>query len=282
MEKSVNRFRVRGVWLMMALLVAAGGLAGCTAMKTGHGGRMAVKTLWQSGDQYVAVEKQDRLTGAAVPPNEHPADISADRLRSALGSIEVHLPGRETAIQLFNDSELDILSGNIRDGLASAGPDEDVTFAVIGHYTTLLGVFKERKATTGRVFYQDGQLNVIFGDVLRDVRENEDRRLYPFLPGSRNAAAPHAWALAEKPGSEVFTMNRPDWITFPRARHVVPAGGAGTRVKDVTTAEPREIPAMAVKKSVEERLMILNDLKSKRLITDDEYQSKRREILNEL
>jgi hypothetical protein len=41
-------------------------------------------------------------------------------------------------------------------------------------------------------------------------------------------------------------------------------------------------PFSAGQKSVEERLQILNELKSKKLITEEEYQQKRLNILKEL
>ena len=288
MEITANRFRKWApIWFMMALMVT---VAGCAAMRTGQGGDTIAKTLWQSRDQYVAIEKQDRSAGVTATANAHPADISVDRLRSALASMEVRLPGKDKKVPLFYDPELKILSENIRAGLASAGPDEDVTFAVIGHYPALLGVLQERKVTTGRVFCRDGQLNIIFGDVLRDVREDEDRRLYPFLPGSRGAAAPGKWALTAKQEGEPFTTTRPDWVTFPLAGPSAPiAAPAGRQENGGTDAENQEAPAVSPekpatvgKKSVEERLMMLNDLRNKKLITEDEYRAKRLEILNDL
>jgi hypothetical protein len=291
MEKTANRFRKWApIWFMMALMVTAAGVAGCAAMRTGQGGDTIAKTLWQSRDQYVAIEKQDRSAGVTATANAHPADISVDRLRSALASMEVRLPGKDKKVPLFYDPELKILSENIRAGLASAAPDEDVTFAVIGHYPALLGILRERKVTTGRVFCRDGRLNIIFGDVLRDVREDEDRRLYPFLPGSRGAAAPGKWALTAKQEGEPFTMTRPDWVTFPLAGPPAPiAAPAARQENDSTGAENKEAPAVSpekpvapVKKSIEERLVILNELRNKNLITEEEYRQKRLGILNEL
>ena len=208
-----------------------------------------------------------------------------------LESIEIRFPGETKAVQLFNDDELKILSENIPAALASAGADEDVTFAIIGHYVALMGFLKERMVTTGRVFCRDGQLNIIFGEVHRSVKENEDRRLLPFLPGSRGVAARQELTLAAKPGMENFTMKRPDWVIFPIAGPAVPvavpappqgSGSTGTEKKAVVPAEPREKPATVGKKSVEERLMMLNDLRNKKLITEDEYRAKRLEILNDL
>lgn len=289
MEETVYRIRAWRMRLfIVALLAAACVIAGCATTGTVEA---RGKTIWQHGDQYVKIEKQDYPAGDKVTANTHPADIPADRLRTMLESIEVRFTGKGKNVQLLDDDEITILSENIHTGFASARSDEDVTFAVIGHYVALMGFLKERMVTTGRVFCRDGQLNIIFGEVHRSVKENEDRRLYPFLPGSRGAAASREWTLAAKPGMEDFTMKRPDWVIFPVAGPAVPvaepavpqgSGSTGTVKKAVIPAEPREKPALVGKKSVEERLMMLNELRNKKLITEEEYRAKRLEILNDL
>lgn len=286
MKESGNRIGSWGAKLLaMVLLVTAGGITGCAATRTGE---IRERTIWQARDQYVKIEKQDRPAGAAAAANAHPADIPANRLHSMLASIEVIPQGESKGGRLFNEDEAGILSENIHAGLAQAGPDEDITFAIIGHYPALMGLLKERMVTTGRIFCRDGELDIIFGDVHRPVRENEDRRLSPLLPGSRGAAPPREWRLAAKPGAETFEQKRPDWITFslaaPPAPTVAPSvpEGAGPASPASSPAVSPEKPATADKKGAEERLMILNNLRSKKLITEDEYRAKRLEIINEL
>jgi hypothetical protein len=292
MEQSDNRFGGRALCcFLLMLLVTGGGIAGCAAMRADPARDMNARKIWQTRDQYVAIEMQDRQSGGTTPANAHPAAISTDRLRSALASIEVLLPGGDKTVPLFNDPEVKILTEKIREGLALAGPDQDVTFAIVGYYATLAGVFKESKVTTARVFCRDGELNIIFGDVLRDVREQEDRRLNPFLPGSRTAVATLNWTLAARAGGEHFAVKRPDWLTFPLTGSATPltvpaaredSGSSVTGGKAAAPAVAPEKPAPAEKKSVEERLMLLNELRNKKLITEEEYRAKRLEILNEL
>ncbi|HEX2769336.1 MAG TPA: SHOCT domain-containing protein, partial [Geobacteraceae bacterium] len=147
------------------------------------------------------------------------------------------------------------------------------------------------------------------GDVHRALTEimgvPEDRRLNPLLTGSRAGTAGKVeGVLLPKPGGEIFAKLRSDWIAFavkgsetpytapaarqdsgaaPGARTVTPAavpdtGVAGQDLRPVY----REKPAPAAKKGIEERLMILNDLRNKKLITDEEYRTKRMDILNDL
>jgi hypothetical protein len=173
-----------------------------------------------------------------------------------------------------------------------------------------LGVLKKRMVTAGRVFCQDGQINIIFGDVHRDLTETmgvpEDRRLHPFLIGSRGGTVgTHEGVLLPKPDGEVFAKLRDFWIYFPinapeaqpaslengvaapenKGAVVAPSPGnmsPATETRKSTPGMNREYPAPAVKKTVEERLTILNALRDKKLITDEEYRAKRQEILNEL
>ncbi|HTG81958.1 MAG TPA: SHOCT domain-containing protein [Geobacteraceae bacterium] len=287
---SDNRRPNRPALFIVMMLAILMGVAGCATTRSGRQGDMLVKVLWEAGDQYVAIEKQDRQTDTPVAPNSHPATVSDDRLRSMLESIEVRLPDENKAIRLFNENEITILTANIRTGLASARPDEDVTFAIIGHYPVLMGLVNEREVTTGRAYCRDGQLNIIFGDVHRTVKENEDRRLNPFVPGSRGTAAPGKWSLKATSGGEQFAVKRADWVAFPLEGPTVPAaapavrhdaGTAGTGDKAVPPAVPGQ-PGKSGKATFEERLRTLDDLHDKKLITDEEYRAKRRDILNEL
>jgi len=288
MENASFLGRDWGAVLVVALFAALlAGPAGC-AHTAGRGGEAVARMVWQGRDQFVAIEKQDPSPNNAAA-NEHPVDIPAGRLRDALATVDVSYPDQDGEVPLFHDQELQILGNAVSKGLASAGPDEDVTFAVIGQRALLDGFLKERKVTTGRVFCRKGRLNFIFGDVLRDVKENEDRRLHPLLMGSQSITPPHDWALAAKPGSAGFTMERPDWITFPLAPPETPGAvsplppevGAAARKPPGTVAPvlPGSAPA---KPGIAERLMLLNDLRGRRLITDEEYRRKRQQILDGL
>ncbi len=284
MVRTGGRFSGVAVWLVMAFLTMAGGISGCATTGTG---KAPEKVLWQIRDQFVKIEQQDRPAGATATPNDHPADVSADRVRDMLEGVELRLPGEEKGTPLFNDDELKILGEHISAGLAQAGPGQDVTFAIIGHYPALMGLLKGRMVTTGRVFCRAGELNIIFGDVHRLLRENEDRRLQPFLPGSRGETKNQELRFAIKAGGEPFDVKRPDWVAFSLAAPVAPAPAAppasgGTATEEKAPAAAVGKPAAGVRRSAEERLMILNDLHNKKLITDEEYRAKRQEILNEL
>ncbi len=346
MEKSANRLAARtACWIMLGLIVMGGGVSGCSYLPFIHSDKpedKVVRSLWSSGEQFVQIERQDRQTGAPVRPNDHVSEISVDRMRNALASIEILPTGKDKPIPMFNEDELKILGEYIPVGLALSGPEDDVTFAIIGHYAEALGFLKKREVTTGRVFYKDGQINIIFGDIHRELKETmgvpEDRRLNPFLPGSRaRIVGIQEGVLVPKEGGEIFAGIRNDWIAFPLKASessvaatatqetgetstatsqnsgtlspsaptgaptvpqntAVPARGQqtvapaamqrasspGVGAQVIAPISPNERTAPSAKKSTEERLLILNDLRSKKLISEEEYWRKRGDILNDL
>lgn len=177
-------------------------------------------TLWETGLQYVKIVNRD------VPgiPNEQPAAISADDLRTVLGSMYVNERTGLTLSEnpLFSSSELAILSTAIANGLSQAKSNEDVNFVSIGTHKGL--VAKERKTTTGRVFISEGRLNIIFGlvhEVYRDKNpvtgQEIDRRVNPLLPGTRKTDSTPAIRVALDSGQSFYLdpktgKERGDWL----------------------------------------------------------------------
>ncbi len=281
----------------------------------------AERTIWHSrawyagqisGEQYVRVVKHDRPKGGLISQNDHPAILEPGQIRSALGELEVKPTPDDKPIPVFTAPELDVLGKRLSEGLALAGPDEDITFAVIGLRRALFGLAKRPMATTGRVFYKNGKLNLIFGKVVAELKEHIDPRLEPLTPGSRTRQVSHDWTLPDEPGMQLYAdgdMIRSDWVMLDLASMAahealstkpVKNGTIGSETSATTperVSAPQETgqapayqpPAVTqapqtgkASKTIEERLMILNDLKNKKLITDEEYKAKRAKILNDL
>jgi len=238
-----------------------------------------VRYLWQSRDQFVALDRQDITSSGPAQPNDHPAEFTLDRLTAILSSIEVRPGEGDKAEPLLTRSAVEALAPYLRQGLQQASPAQDVTFAVIGLHKALYGLAKSPKVTTGRVFYKSGRLNIIVGLVQQEVRDRDDRRLFPFTPGNRYRAASGEWTLLTN-----APLVRKDWLAFGEEWQapVMPAADAEQRPPAQQTA-----PAQPEKKSSDtrrpaDRLNTLNELKDRGLITDEEYRSKRLEILNGL
>lgn len=270
--------------ILIYLTMLAGMLAGCATVGAGSAATRT-RDLWTQGEQFVRIEAAER----GATPDAHPATVDPAWIRNVLATITVRPAPDEQVGPVFRDPELTVLAEHLAEGLREAKPGEEVTFAVIGHVPALWGLASEREVTTGRVFVANGNMNIIFGIVHRDVKENEDRRLLPFTPGSRRAPLPHTWELSfADHGTPAF--KRGDWLTVPLGTAIAPPPVEAKPALPASpgASTPAPIPASgkatsaAPGKSVEERLIILNRLKEEHLITDEEYRTKRREILNEL
>jgi hypothetical protein len=180
---------------------------------------------------------------------------------------------------LLTRSAVDALAPYLQQALQQASATEDVTFAVIGLHDALYGLAKSPKVTTGRAFYTSGQLNIIFGIIQQEVRDRDDRRLYPFTPGSRQKTAEGEWTLLPLTSQSGYSQIRKDWLTFgnewqaPAPQTAVVDQRAPAAQPEKRIIDPRK-PA--------DRLNTLKELKEKGLISEEEYRAKRLDILNGL
>ena len=340
-DGEVRRNRSLKVRVLGRLTVAAVfiGLAGCSL--TGEGIEQKVqKVVWKSRDSYVRLESPDALKGTVVAPNAHPVSIGRSQLYNALKKISLQEPKKKGSVPLFSEWELDALSINLADALSQARPDQDVTFAIVGWHKSTLGL-KQAKVTTGRVFYQGGKLNIIFGEAQRTAKNEDwvmkkgegDRRIDPYVPGMRSFTKRHAWRLMTAPGSGIYHLpgvKRGDWIVIaasafaapPAPTYATTGGGAGaSEVQQLrqevdqlrrdlqgsrgsgqyppATYQAPQAPAApayqppapspptaaqtpGLSASMQQRLMVLDDLRSRGLISDQEYETKRNQILSGL
>jgi len=238
-----------------------------------------VRYLWQSRDQFVALERQDITSSGSAQPNDHPAELTLDRLTAILSSIDVRPTDGAKPEPLLTRSAVEVLAPYLRQALQQASPSQDVTFAVIGLHNALYGLAKSPKVTTGRVFYKAGRLNIIVGLVQQEVRDRDDRRLFPFTPGNRQKASAGEWTLLTK-----TPLVRSDWMDFGDdwQAPVVPKPVVEQLLPSVQTAPAPPEKRDSDTRRPADRLSTLNELKDKGLISEEEYRGKRLEILNGL
>ena len=193
--------------------------------------RASSTQLWKWQERYVRIEAQDV---SDAPPNDHPANFTSQQIGAILDALRVDLlqkkrffsrnkkPAEERIARVFTDNELEVLSDALSRGLARAKPREDIVFVITGNYDRAFGgVLKEREVNTGRVFYADGKLNIIFGEIRGQFSEPRGAGAmvaYPAVipvPGSRKTSVPHEWALVLGPGLRLYQHNRvsrSDWV----------------------------------------------------------------------
>ena len=241
------------------------------------------KMLWQSREQFVAIEPLEKNTDA---PNTHPVEVAAENLTANMAALALRSEESAAAEPLFTQETLQTVVPYLQQALRTASSGDDVIFAVIGLHKSLYGLAKRPKVTTGRLFFRDKKLHMIIGLAQQDVNDRIDRRLEPFTPGSRQKAANGNWKIVPHDGFDLFQMKRKDWVVFNDVLKIIiapqppVAKSASTPAVVYASEPPRESPAEG--KNLVERLKVLNELKNNGLITDAEYQDKRRQILNSL
>lgn len=283
-------------------MIASGALALVAALTCAADTPRDVIVLWSANDQWVKVEPQD---DAAAPPNEHPAQLASEAINNALAALRIRIVDEDTAAEaqrsVFTAEELRNLAPRIASGLAKAGPRQDVTFSTIGsHPRAAGGLVKDPGVNAGRVFYDDGKINVIFGELQSGYRKRMvyGQRTEDFTPrrqGSRTKAAENEWALAARPGVELHSNAggvRNDWVEIDSAAvasgaaavsQAPPAATPPAATASATAAGSGEGPA-TTKSGVdlEQRLKTLKELRDKNLISEEAYRAKMQELLSEL
>ena len=273
----------------MKLVIASGVLALVAAITCAADAPRDVVVLWSANDQWVKIEPQD---DAAASPNDHPAQLASEAVSNALAALRIRIVDEGTAAEtlrsVFTAEELRNLAARIAEGLAKAGPRQDVTFSTIGsHPRSGGGLVKDPGVNAGRVFYVDGKINVIFGELQSGYRKRlvYGQRTEDFTPrqeGSRTKAAESDWALAARPGIELHSNAggvRNDWVEIDTA-----AVAAGTAAVSQAPAAATPPAATAAKSSadIEQRLKTLKELRDKNLISEEAYRAKMQQLLSEL
>lgn len=266
----------------MLLVPALSLVLGLTACATGVGNKARTSretTIWQSRDQFVRIVPRETIANDPAPSNDHPVRIDIAALRRTLSRPTVTNPETGKPVTLFSDTERGLLAEHISAGLERCTGEEEIVFAVYGYHPTLMGLAREERVTTGRVFHRGGELNLILGMVHQKVNSKDDRRLAPFIPGSRLSPARLDGTVTPGSTASARPLKRADWLVFSISDEPATEPSGETARPDATT--PSAVDRTG-EKSIEERLQRLKSLRDKDLISDEEYRGKRRRILDEL
>ena len=220
--------------------------------------------------EFTRIELAPRETGAE--PSQHPAAVQAEALRQQLAQIQV--VGRNGTQALFAADELTDLVVPLAQALGRAGPGDEVL--LLSSSRREGDIFASPTAVTARLFVQGGSLQLVVRDARFEFFDAyRGTNVAPrFGFGSRTVAG---GATLQRAGA---TNRRPDWLSIPLqapASASLPAALAPA----VSMAPPparKALDAAAVD-DIERRLETLKRLREKGLINEDEYQQKRKEIL---
>jgi hypothetical protein len=272
-----------------------------TAAKDSAAARV-VKTTYQGKYSFVRIEERE----PGAPENQHPLNVAPEVLRATLAQI---LLKRNKPEPVFNEEELNEIAAPLAQALAQATPTQEVSLAVTGQHSGF-GPLALRSVTTARVFQQGGQLNVILG-LVRNEFEGQLRGagyLIAFEPGQRAKPVSSGITLLAAQGADA-TVQRNDWLKFARLPAATsapvatvpagvsaatpaavpapvppPAAAAPTAPAAPALAAPASAPPVmndALYNKTAERLKALQRLRDDGLITEKEFQEKRKAILAE-
>lgn len=228
-----------------------------------------VALVWSDGDYdqiYLAAPVKDLA-------NQHPKELSPEGLTDAL--LKLKRSGDEKAEPVFSPQQARKFADGLAAALAKANSRQDVLFFV----TTSrggTGWFAERRGYSGRAFIDDRGLNLIFGGAELDFigQYLGTKRQPTFDFGSRESISAVS-LYASGP-----SLQRRDWVAIPLAmmnkpRHAASQPSHGAEARKAAVTEEQYYAAQ------EMRLRRLRSLMEQDLITRDEYERKRKSILEE-
>ena len=229
-------------------------------------------------------------------PSQHPATIGAARWRALLALVELPTRG-DRAERLFSADELEDLAPALARALAVAGAQDDLLILS----TSRRGSgFSTPLSVTARAFVQGGRLNLIVHDTRRDAYS--DHRVTRSLPrfdfGQRATASPAvlradggaqalrsdwvAWALDAPAAAAAPAVSAAPAIPVVPAVAAPPAGASAPAAAGPPAAAASRARDAAFYAEQGERLRGLQRLRDAGLLSEEEFQRKRRAILDSL
>lgn len=256
----------RGIRLAAGLF----SLAGTVGIFAGE----AARQQWKLSE-FTWVKRQPAEAGAAA--NSHPAKLEPELLRQALAAVQ--FKGENGYEALFAKEELASLLESLREAFSLAAPGEDLV--LLSTHRRGGSLFNTPRGLSARFFVQGGTLNMIVHDARLDfVDRYRGMQILPeFRFGSR------ATASAVEVKSAGARSHRADWLEIPLQS--LPPEVATPKVNAAVLPTIDPSPAAKARDAAfyeeqEKRLRALKRMREENLITEEEYQQKRREILQAL
>jgi hypothetical protein len=230
--------------------------------------------LWRDGFQFVRIETG---TDGGQKGAEPPQALSIDAVRAALSTVQLTDGGDPRPA--FEPDQLALIVAPVCLALAQVKPKQDVGFAV-GHTGFSFSAFGQNTLTAGRIFYDHGALNIIFGMVRAPYKGiMQGAEMPPIIrTGSRQAKQEVDYAVIANGPVATVSADRQDWARI-----------APSAWESIAVPPPTQInPAAAVPSStagptdIETKLQTLRRLLDQNLITEKDYERRKTEILNQL
>jgi len=238
------------------------------------------KVVYESRHDHVFIMYESDGNDNVVAQNfEHPVQLTAEEVSRILGQLRYSKSfffdwrGNHA---IFFESELEKLSGQISRALQDASSNEWVSFA---------STVQSRDAidpvplfTDGYILKKDGKLHVVLLNLKFEISKEDrprpgDPRERFSLPFKRINTTEEMSAPPVDPGLRFLGKPHDNWVVIDFAALLNP--------EKQTSAKPKE-PAKIEKKSLVDRMKTLKELFDNDLITKEEYEKKKEELLDEI
>ena len=240
------------------------------------------QAVWKYGE-FSALRLVGQEAGAG--PSEHPLRLDPASLVSRLASVEFD-SGQGRMRPLFSRDELEEMAPQLSRALAQARPDQDLL--LLSSARREGGALSLPQTLTARLFSRQGELNLIVQQARTDLLSQfRSTRLTPRVEfGSRREDS------GVRLQSSAGRLVRGDWVSWPLTAAGVAAlvpGAAGTPAavsaplqSPTATAPARPVRDEAFYATQGQRLSGLRQLREQGLLSEEEFQRKRQEIIDGL
>ncbi|WP_374353050.1 SHOCT domain-containing protein [Chitinimonas sp.] len=197
---------------------------------------------WSEGDDYLRLEN-------ASASNQHPVNFNAEQLSNLLGHFYKKEQGKDPA-PYFSRDEIERLAPRLVPVFARASSADDIQFG--SSYRPGNFLLVPRVLNAGRLFVENGQLNLIIGSCVeqQDIGYQQNFGKYkPLNHGSRIKPVSNLGCALVAGNDAVNVDNRPDWlrlnISAALANAVVTPSGVKTSLTfaPASAAAPAATPA---------------------------------------
>ncbi|HVO51579.1 MAG TPA: SHOCT domain-containing protein [Thermoanaerobaculia bacterium] len=302
------------------VVTAASGVLPILLLAVGCSSTTREVPLYTQGPVGISLRSFAKQTSGAALKYDHPATVSNDVASRILAAVtlEEHsfLKWREQGT-IFAPEDVALLAPKLAEGLRRASPDQWVYFSSRNVPRAL--TFGSIRFSDGIAFVKDGKLNLVFGNIafvenVDTLPSKLDPRDIPTAADTRLAAKSVLGAAPPLiPGDRWLGHERTNWLVFDLAQVAAtppPPEAVATTPAAPPAAPPAAAPAVVAPapppvvvapapaasagpssaasapppapRDAEERLRKLKDLRDKGLITPEEYEKKRQEILKGL
>lgn len=164
MMNRINHWSYRVVTLFMVIAISTSSYAELRNSEI----------IWQEKEQFIALVDSESARGSGATDNNHPQTLSEKMISEMLAGIGIakkdsrfSVGGRKTEIgnPLFSYDEIENLARYLKAAFSQAHSSQDIVFRSHGKKEGLGSVIKIKTINTGRMFWKDDRLNIIFGEI---------------------------------------------------------------------------------------------------------------------